>query len=182
MNTVDVFFDLESLGTGSPNFNLLTEGGNVDTLLSELPDVLVREDCQVGRIWGTACVLRRKGRLPGQFQNSIRQIFYRHGGTMVWSNEIGDTSLIKEVRKLLKEETLAPRVLLIACDQDFVDLVKELVSSRRFVFVSGHQVSNRLKKVASKTIPLDDFFPTLKLKFESVSDEESALRNPIPLP
>lgn len=179
MNTVDVFFDLESLGIGSPNFNLLNEGGNVDTLLSELPEVLVREDCQVGRIWGTACVLRRRGRLPGTFQIAIKRIFSRYGGTMVWANEIGDASLIKEVRKLLTERTLAKAVLLIASDHDFQALVKEVVESGRFVFVSGHKVSKRLERVANKVIPLDEFFP---LKFESVSVGESAPFNSIPLP
>jgi len=178
MNDLDIFIDLESLGIGSPLYRI-GEGGNIDALFNKLPVSLAEEGYQPRIIWGTACVKRKSGRLPGRLQIALKTIFVHHGGVVVWTEDIADNALKREVQRLLLGGELAQTVLLIACDHDFCPLVEDVVGSGRLVIVSGNNVSRRLANVASRVIPLKE----LAGEGEKLPiAKPSSLPNPILLP
>lgn len=154
MDEIDIFLDLEGLGVVSPPFK---DGARVNTLLDQLPLSLEEFGYRIREIWGTACVRPNRQRtLPGYVQITIKQVLIRHGGVMCWTEGIADEALNREVQRRLGEGSLAQTVLLVASDHDFVPLVRELTDSGRSVIISGHQVSERLAAVATRTIPLSE--------------------------
>lgn len=169
--------DLEGLSVGRPV--QMRNGENVDFLLNLLPKALEREGYGIRNVWGTARVQRRYSRLPGTLQIALNQIFARHNGTMVWTKEIADEVLKKEIQERKSVGTLAQNVLLVASDSDFCSLVRQLVFANYFVMVTGYNVSKRFERVASKVISLNNL-----LGFEPKTkwEPEPVLLNSIEIP
>ncbi|MES2087406.1 MAG: hypothetical protein V4467_00230 [Patescibacteria group bacterium] len=153
---IDVFIDLEGVGLGRTRGPKTPEEieRSVNSLLDQIPVGLTREGFQLRQLWGTASLWRGKTFLSSRIQHSLHRSFVSHRGTMYWTTEIADYALIGEVQNRLALGTLASAVLLVANDHDFRPLVVKLLKAQRYVVVSGIEVSQRLSRVASRTISL----------------------------
>lgn len=153
MNDIDVFLDLEAIGVGHLPFG---DGARANVLLDRLPGFLEGIDYVIRNLWGTACLRRPRGNLPGYVQVAVRNILLKHGGTMFWSREIADEALKREIRKRLAGNSISQTVLLVADDHGFTRTVVQLRESNRTVIVAGHHVSRQLVDSANRVIPLSD--------------------------
>lgn len=151
--TTEIFLDLENIGIsfGVPRsvdkFNFIASG-----LSREL--VLQPEVFEIVSATGVASDRRAIENLPHKIKGELAQVARRHGWQIVWSHGIADTTIIGMIERKLATGTLAESVTLIGNDHDFCKIIRSVTATGRSAFVIGTEVSNRLKRVATRSVNL----------------------------
>ncbi len=151
MKKTDVFIDLEGLGI---SFNLGVSVALAKFTAQRLPPALEKKGYLVSSVTGFACYKRTMGIVPPSIQRSLIKSLATHDWTMIWSDCIADTALIKVVDAGLVSGKLAESVMIIANDHDFIGLLDRIGVSGRESLVCGSSMSRKLPKHAHRSFPL----------------------------
>jgi hypothetical protein len=186
VNTIDIFMDLEGLGI---SWDRSTGIRKIDFITDTLPTALEQENYTISTLTGFARYKHKNSIEQRSIQTMVRNKFSSYGWKMVWSNEFADLALIKDAEERLLKNSLAPTVMLVTNDHDFIKITRKITNSGRFVIISGPNMSKRLQHVAGKSFPFWQFLgghPEKILPDDTdasrhIANNES-IRNPILIP
>jgi hypothetical protein len=119
--------------------------------------VLAESGWELSGLTGFACFAPPGRKVKPNVREPVSTFFLARGWKMVWSEETADTSLIQWVQGMLWRRELPQHVLLVTNDQDFGPLADELREHGKKVYVSGRDVSRRLRDRAHGVIPFAKF-------------------------
>jgi hypothetical protein len=151
LKKTDVFIDLEGLGI---SFSLGISVAMAKFIAHRLPPALEKEGYLISDVVAFACYKRTMGMVPPNIQRSLRKALALHKWTMVWSDCIADTALIKAVDTGLSSGKLTESVMIIANDHDFIGSLDRICASGRESLVCGPSMSRKLPKHAHRSFHL----------------------------
>jgi hypothetical protein len=151
LKNTDVFIDLEGLGI---SFDLRVSIAMTKFIAHKLPLALEKEGYLISNVAAFACYKRTMGMVPPSMQKSLRKAFALHRWTMIWSDCIADTTLIRAVDTGLSSGKLAESVMVITNDHDFIGLLDRIGTSGRESLVCGPSMSRKLLKHAHRSFHL----------------------------